>query len=375
MRITDVKSRSVLIPLKDPIPTSFGVSKASLATIIKVHTDEDIIGIGSVGPVPTTARTQAIINHEIKPRIIGEDPFNVEKIVHSYLTSFPIRWALESSIYVIGGIEIALWDIIGKHLKIPIYKLLGGLCREKVPITAFLGMKEPDAVAKDAIDAVEFGFKTVKLKVGRKSKESTEIVKAVRDAVGNDIEIRIDPNQAWSVPQAIRLINKIARYDPQYIEQPIFRWDIDGLARVRKSVSVPIALCEASVSIYPIMEAIRKEAVDYISTDPLRVGGFHQLKRVCGIAEASDVPVVLHVAEPGIATAAWAHFAASTPSIEHAMDTILTEGVGLVAVDDVITKPFKCVDGSIQVPKGLGLGVEVDSDKVAKYATKVQTYF
>jgi L-alanine-DL-glutamate epimerase-like enolase superfamily enzyme len=369
MKIIDIKTTPIAIPFTESMIFGFGAAKYSFGVVVQVITDEGVEGLGGVGPVPSASRTETIIQNEIKPLIVGMDPFDIEKIVSSYLHTFPHLWAFESSVFAIGGVEMACQDIIGKVLKMPLYKLLGGKYREESKVTAFLGIKSPKEVAKDAINALERGFDTLKLKVGRNPEEDIEIVKEVRDAVGKSVEIRIDPNQAWSIPTALRQLKKLERYDPQFVEQPIPRWDLKGLAFLRKRTGVPIALCEGSVSIYRIMQAVKEEACDFFSMDPLRMGGLSQFKKAAGIAEAADIPVVLHVSEnSGIITAAWLHTVASTPIVKYANDLITTTKLGFSLSDDIITKHFTCEKGAIKVPEGYGLGVELDVSKVRKYA-------
>lgn len=349
---------------------SFEDWKETTELLIQVETDEGITGIGTT-PL-SSLRTETMIHDEIKPLVIGQDPFDVEKIVVYYLNRSPALWALEGSVFPIGAIEIACWDIIGKSLNVPLYKLLGGKYRDKVPITAFMGIKPPDQLAQDVLKAVEQGFTTIKLKVGRDLSEDVEIVKVVRDAVGDKIEIRVDPNQAWSLPVAERQIKKIAEYDPQFIEQPIPRWDIDNLAYLRKKTGVPIAICEGLLTIYRAAEVIRRGTADFISSDPLRMGGISQAKKLCGMAEAAGIPVVMHIAHVSIEAAAWLHLAVSTPIIRYANDIALTDGIGLVNADDIVVEPIRCERGYMQVPEKPGLGIEIDEDKLAKYAERFE---
>ena len=365
MKITDVKTTCFQIPNKRPILTSFGEGKERQSLLVQVETDEGITGI-CTQPL-LFLRTETIIQNEIKPLVLGQDPFDVERMVANFLRRHPALWSLEGSVFPMGAVEIACWDIIGKSLNVPLYKLLGGKYRDKVPITAFMGIKPPDELAEDVSKAVEQGFTTIKLKVGRNLLEDVEIVKAVREAVGDEVEIRVDANQAWSLSVAERQINKIAEYDPQYFEQPIPRWDFEGLAHLRKKTNAPIAICEGLVTIYRAAEIIKKEAVDFISSDPLRMGGLSQAKKLCGMAEAAGIPIVLHIATGSLEAAAWLHLAVSTPIVRYANDIVVTDGVGLAFTDDIVTEPIVCERGYMNAPGKPGLGIELDEDKLAKY--------
>jgi L-alanine-DL-glutamate epimerase-like enolase superfamily enzyme len=370
MKITNIKTTCYQVPIKDPLLMSFKESKEHLGLLVQVETDEGITGVCTQPML--FPRTETIIHTEIKPLVLGQDPFNVEKMVGYFLRGHPALWALEGSVFPMGAVEIACWDIIGQFLNVPLYKLFGGKYRDRVPITAFMGIKEPDQVAQDAVRAVEQGFTTIKLKVGRDLQEDVEIVKAVREAVGDRIELRVDPNQAWSLSVAERQIRKIAEYDPQYIEQPLPRWDFEGLAHLRKLAIAPIAICEGLVTIYRAAELLKRDAVDYISSDPLRMGGLSQAKKLCGLAEGFGVPIVFHVANGSIEASAWAHLAVSSPIIRYANDIIIEGGVGLAFTDDIVKEPIVGERGYMKPLEKPGLGVEIDEDKLAKYAERFQ---
>ncbi|MFQ6075984.1 MAG: mandelate racemase/muconate lactonizing enzyme family protein [Candidatus Bathyarchaeia archaeon] len=366
MEITEVKTTLVTIPVREPIRVSMGLEGRVSAIVVEVETDAGITGVGETR---YSERTDAMIHNEIKHLVVGTDPFDVERTVKHYLGSGRGLWWLNAASYAITGVEMACWDIIGKSLRTPIYRLMGGRFREKVPITAFLGIDRPEKVVKEAVTAVEQGVKTLKLKVGRDADEDVEIVRQVREAVGDDIQIRVDPNQAWSPPTAIRQIRKISRFDPQYIEQPIPRWDLKGLAHVRRKVSVPIAICEGVLSPYRAMEVITHRAADFISTDPARLGGLLWFKKVSAMAEAADIPVILHVSNCGVSVAAWLHLATSTPNVMYANDIPpVGADFGRSAVDDIIMTPFKHEEGYLKAPEGPGLGVAIDRDRLRKYA-------
>jgi len=368
LRITDVQITPVRIPFKEPIRLSFAEETSFASAIIQVQTDEGIVGIGETCH---TAQVDPILPmlKRIAELAVGEDPTDLERLSKMYLGSGGAGiWWVEVAVKAIAGLEMACWDIIGKKLGVPVYRMLGGRYREKVPVTAFLGIKRPKEVADDAIKAVEQGYRTLKLKVGRDLAEDVGIVKSVRDAVGEGVEIRVDPNQAWSPGTAVRQIRKISRYDPQYIEQPVPRYDIEGLKRVRDSVDVPIAVCEGVFSIFRAMDFVRRGAADIISSDPTRMGGLLEFKKLCGLAEAADIPVVMHVSWGAITQSAWLQICTSTPNIMYANDFLPANGVGRVNADEVTTTKFNHERGYVQCPEGPGLGLEVDPSKLNRYA-------
>lgn len=198
--------------------------------------------------------------------------------------------------------------------------------------------------------------------------EDIELVATIREKVGPRIELRVDPNGAWSVGTAIRQIRKLEKYDPQYIEQPIPRFDMKGLVHVRKNSRVPIAVCEGGLTLYRLAEIIRNEAADVFSTDPWRLGGILQFKKACHMAEACNIPVVTHIARLGISKAAWLHVCISTPNVMFANDIIASNAAGFKgSVDNLVDIGFEHKEGFMSVPEKPGLGVTVNEESLAKY--------
>jgi len=278
----------------------------------------------------------------------------------------------------ISAVEIACYDIMGKKLGMPVYKLLGGRVWDKVNVAAFMSYDEPDIVAEKCLDVVNKGYTTLKLKLGLDPHKDVEIVRQVRNAVGPKPYIRIDPNQAWSYPTALSILKKVEQYDIQYVEQPIAKWDHDGMKKLARRTGVPICMCEGLTTFPELMRLIKDEAIDFISSDPIRAGGLLGFKKICGIAEAEGIPVVAHVSTFGVSAAAWTHAVISNRATMYAHD-ICYPGLEIGAwapVDDITTgRGFKVLDdGSLDVTDAPGLGVELDREKLeqwSKYMTDV----
>lgn len=361
MKIVDFKITKIAIPLRETL--RMGIDRDMHETqvaIIELSTDEGIIGIAESPFDPERSEFEM---NRLRSRIIGADPFNVEK-----LTGFDLH--IGELYKTVGAVEIACYDIMGKKLGLPVYKLLGGRVWDKVKVAAFLSYDEPDIVVSKALDAVHKGYTTIKLKVGLDRFKDVEIIKQVREAVGSDVIIRVDPNQAWSVPTAISLLKKIEDYDIQYVEQPIPRWDHDGLRKLSERTSVPICICEGMTSFPELMRLIKSRSIDFISTDPIRTCGLLGFKKLCGIAEAEGIPVVAHVSTFGISVATWLHAVVSNHATMFAHD-IEYPGMEIGAwspIDDIISGTPKLVPGGIDVSETPGLGVELDRSKLMKWA-------
>lgn len=371
MKITDIKTRIICVPRSEPSSMALDTNiEKDMAVIVQVHTDEGIVGLGESPHDhyrPFIEVQQYIIQKLVRPRLLGEDPFNIEQILgDAHMTLRSSHSSVVPHPVAVAAVEMACWDIMGKVLHKPVYKLMGGKVREKVGTTAFLGVKAPEEMAKDAVAAVEEGIRTIKLKVGLGSQQDIRIVSAVRDAVGDGVALRADANQAWSVGTAINQARKMEKYDLQYIEQPIPRWDYDGLVRLRRRINVPICICEGLTQLPPLMSLIKKEAIDFVSSDPWRMGGMLGFKKLCNICEVEGIPVVTHTPTFGLSQAAWLHLCISSRATMYDNDLEVSV-IGIHRVADIITKPFTHRNGYVDVPEDFGLGVQLNESEVAKW--------
>ena len=365
MKITKINITKVAIPLRAKL--GMGIDKEltyTSAAILEVETDEGVVGISESPFDP--GRTEFELSR-LASRYIGADPFDIERLVGYD----PFIGELYKTV---SAIEIACWDIIGKKTGLPVYKLLGGRVWERVPITAFMSFDEPDKIAAAAVEAVKSGINTIKLKLGLDAEQDVAIVKTVREAIGYGPKIRIDPNQAWSVPTAISLMKRMEKYDLQYVEQPIPKWDHDGLLKLSQKTGIPICICEGLTSLPELMRLIKARAIDFISTDPIRMGGLLGFKKVCGIAEAEGIPIIAHVTTFGISVATWLHAVISSNPTMYAHDIMypgLNHGVW-APVGDIISEKFQDDQGFLDVPQGPGLGVSIDRAALDKWAGQYQ---
>jgi len=281
MKIVDIKTHLVTVPYIEPNMLAVGTITKGSSIIIQAYTDDGIVGLGEARGYN---HIMAMIESEIIPLVIGEDPFNIERIVLKYLHSVTALLSdMEGASEAMGGVEMALWDIMGKKIGRPVYQLIGGKFRDKISIAAFMNLKNIDEVVQDAKVAAKQGYKTIKLKVGRDLEEDIALLAKVREAVGPGIELRVDANGSWTPGTAVRQIRKMEKYDPQFIEQPVARYDMIGLAYVRSKSHIPIAVCEGGLTLYRLSDIIRREAADFISTDPLRLGGVLMFKKAAHI--------------------------------------------------------------------------------------------
>jgi L-alanine-DL-glutamate epimerase-like enolase superfamily enzyme len=292
----------------------------------------------------------------LRPMLIGQDPFDVERL------EADMDNIIQGNAFAKATLDFALHDIMGKKLGKPIYALLGGKCREEVEMTQVLGWGEPAANAKQAHRYVEEGFSTIKMKVGMKPIEmDLARVKAVRDDIGPSINIRVDANQCWRHTEAIKVLRKMQKYDLQYVEQPVPYWDLEGMARVRKAIEIPVEADESLFSYHDAIKLIEMKAADIFNIKLVK-GGFRAAKKIAAVAESAGLSCVVGaMVELGVGTAAGIHFAASTRNIGYACEccgAIFYEDIDIVK-DQIV--PMK---GRVRVPEKPGLGVELDEKKL-----------
>jgi len=360
MKITDIRVTPVTIPFKDVFAWRFGLRRNISCVIIQVETDEGIVGLGEtdyLGP------WMEELLRNITPLFIGENPFNIETLLSKVYEHGFVFW-MESVAYPLCGIEMALWDIMGKALKVPLYSLFGGKFREDIPCVGYVGFLPPDKIGQAARKYVDQGFKTIKIKLGVSAKYDIECPQAVREAIGYAINLRADANQAWNPMTAISQIRKLEPLDIQYVEQPVPRWDLDGLKRVTNAVNVPIAVCEGNYNMYDAFKIIQKEAATILNVDPKRAGGLSCARKSFFLCEAAGYPVGFHGgAELSIANAAKVHLASATSNFMYAMDSLYHW-----CADDVVTEPLVYRNGALIPPEKPGIGMEVDEEKLEKYS-------
>ena len=276
------------------------------AVIVRVRTDDGLTGLGTAGVGNGAAGF--VIEHHLKSIVAGANPFDVEllweKMFRSTLNYGRKGLVLEA----ISAVDIALWDILGKATGQPVYNLLGGKTRDRIRVYAsrLYAHKDLDLLASQAQSFVRQGFTAVKQRFGYGPRDgiegmhrNLELVRTVRDAIGPHVELMADAYMGWDVSYAIRMIGMLedSGVNLSWVEEPVIPDDIDGYARIRRSVRTPISGGEHEFTRYGYRELIRKEAVDILQPDVNRVGGITEAKKIWAMAAAYDIPVIPHAGQ------------------------------------------------------------------------------
>lgn len=354
----------------------------SVSCIVKVYTDEGIVGYGEAG------NDKRCDIERIKQNLIGMDVFDL-----SYLSNFTMQGRgntlrnFAKNIDLprtkeMSAIEFALWDIIGKKLNQPVYKLLGGKVREKVPITLFLGERPIDECIADIDRAMKQGIKTVKLKVGCNDKRDVELFQEVRRQFGYDLAVRIDPNAAWTVPEAIRMLKRMEKYNPQYVEGALKKTENYGFRRIREATGVPVCICEqfngyiemtTEQALTRVVELIRMKAFDVLSVDPSRTGGLLGFTKVCAVCEGAGLQVVTHRALTSVSQATWLTGIVCSRSANLAQD-IVPIGHPSGALYDTVEETLPVENGYMKPWDAPGWGLTIKDDVLKKYECVDKNY-
>ena len=265
---------------------------------------------------------------------------------------------------VLGGLEMACWDAVGKHLGQPVCALMGGPLRLSFPSMYFVqGNDDLDVMIASARDAVERGFRTVYFKVGVEEERDVELVHRTREAIGFGPKLRVDANEAWSPGTAVRILRRMAPAVIEYIEQPTLMHDVDALAEVRARSGVAVAANQASWGRHAVLDVIRRGAADVIMTDLHQEGGMMAMKKILGLCEMAGLPFVNHA------------YNATTMTMTAHMHVMSTSAICFLAmqghpdyfVDDYVREPLDYSGGTIKFSERPGLGVEVDPDKRKRF--------
>jgi len=383
MKIKSLEALQVALPLRRP--HRFAASRGEIAlgkyVIVKVHTDEGIVGLGEAPVLKEWGgdygmyfgETAQTVMHMVRdcfaPILEGEDPFRIE-----HLHTLMDRCA-KGHFYAKAAIDFALYDIVGKALKTPVYNLLGGLYREKIPMVHSIGiMPNKDAVT-EALQVLDEGIRIIKLKIGLDPERDIALVRDLRAAVGPKIGITVDGNEGYTTASdAIRYLKRLEEFDILFCEQPVA--GLRAMAKVARGVSFPLMADESAWTPQDILRIIEMQAAEVISLYPTKPGGLFRAKQVAAVIEAGGLTCNVNgSAEMGIANAVNLHLSASTKVVSQGCVYPITnlEGreqtkvAGHFYLDDIIREPFKYEDGFLYVPHGPGLGVELDEAKVAKY--------
>ena len=356
MQITKVQAYPVRVPMRH-FSDAYSEYPTGQFVFVEIDTDQGTVGFGeapctvTVGFYGETLETvTAAIRNYLGPKLLGEDPLNIRKATS-------IMNSIHGAAFIAKtGIETALYDLAGKALEVPASTLLGGSQRNSIEAASEIAIVNPEEMVREARRLIELGFKVIKVKAGRNVDDEVRGIKAIRDATGSDIELRVDPNGGWSRLDTLRALKVLSREEISYIEQPLPGWDLDGLAWLRKATGVPVMVDESVWNPKDVIKVARAEAADIINIKITKAGGLKNSLAIYTTAEAVGIPCIVGTElESCVAVAAKLQLAASLENLPYACE--FTE---LAFQRMAVKESLQLENGALKVPTSPGLGMAPD---------------
>jgi muconate cycloisomerase len=363
--ISKIEVFSIGMPLVGTF-TSGGVSKSlTKCVVVRITASDGVTGISSIDPSstaksPHTGPELALaIRDRIGPALIGKDPGHINQICEMASKLAP------SQPGAVVGVELACIELVCRRRGIALHDYVGGAVLDQLQFNGWVGELPPDEAVAEALRWKNAGFKSMKIKVGNDVAKDSARVMAVRDAVGKEIKLRMDANMQCTVDQALALCKAVRSCDMQLFEQPVHKDDLAGLARIRREGGIPIMADESISDHESLIRVIKADCADFVKFGIKQAGGLLQTARMLATAEAAGLPVVLgHGFGLDLSTTAEIMLAATSRNVVPGL-----ECVGPLKVVDTVAKTRLDISkGSIALPSGPGLGIELDEEKLARYA-------
>jgi D-galactarolactone cycloisomerase len=367
VRITNVRTMRLRasIPAEGRVFSRSGVRSSRSTTLVRVETDDGISGVGSCSG--NGELLEVIVDGVLRPLLIGMDPTEIDEIwdkvyVRGGHKEFGTRGI---GVVAMSGVDIALWDILGKARGVPVYELLGGKCRDKVPVYATaLYPEETAKVVAKACAFAEQGFHGVKIKVGFDLDQDIRIVRAVRQELGRDFVVMTDANQGYTLDVGLKAAQAFADCGAFWLEEPLFAEDIAGHAALRESGKVPIAVGENLHTHYAFENFAARGAVDFLQPDVARAGGITEVKKIAAIAREHNLAISFHTWGDAVALAASLHLSAAlreciVMELDYTHNPLRAE---------LLREPLEVQNGFLVPPHKPGLGIELEPVALDQFA-------
>ncbi|WP_394151287.1 mandelate racemase/muconate lactonizing enzyme family protein [Vibrio maritimus] len=378
MKITDVIAHAISVPLDKPFYFSQGWVHARSSLIVEIVTDKGVTGWGEslCHGLQSPMIAASFIENIFKPMLIGRDPFDVEVLWEEMYNQTRPYGQGGAAVNSISGVDIALWDVIGKTLNQPIHKLIGGAFRTEVTpyATGFYRVADanyPHDLLQEAKQYVDKGFKAFKLKIGFGVEEDIEFIHQVREAVGNEVRVMADANAAYNVGAARRIIKETEQCNLYFLEELLAPEDIEGYKQLKNLSKTYIAAGEQVFGKHGYQPWISGHALDILQPDLCSSGGITECKKIAALAQASNTMMIPHVWGSGIGIAASLQFIASLPTTPLSLNPIEP----MLEFDqsshpfrtDLIFDGIEFANGKVAIPSLPGIGVEVNREVINKF--------
>lgn len=371
MKVVDVSARVLEARPAKGVVFGIGAFDAFTCVLVELRTDDGIIGYGEAIARRGPAMTKTAVETLLAEVVVGEDPHNIERIwvrMHDLLR----RWGHSGGVVLeaMSGVDIALWDLVAKAEGKPIAKLLNGYGRTEVPVYgSSVYIDELDVMVAEAQQQVAAGYPAVKIKIGRSADkvgvdQDVAVLRAIRDAVGESIELLADANGAYDAATALRFCRRVEELDLAFLEEPLPPDSLDGYERLHGMTSVPLARGETDFGAFAFNTLLKRGLVDVLQPDVARCGGITGARQTYTLAFVNDVTFAPHTGfSGGISQLAAIHVAAAAPSLWRLEHMFIDN-----PMRELFTEPYPDqLNGTVAVPTGPGLGLDLDLEKIERY--------
>ena len=386
MKISSIKSHVLRYELDKELGYSQQYYKHRTAHLVEIETDEGITGWGECfGPGNIALANKYIVEKVIQPLIIGEDPINKEYIWHKVYNLLRDSGQKGMPIQALSGIDIALWDILAKKAKLPLYQLLGGKTNNKIPVYGYGMMlqKKPveelcELFKKEANQIKEKKFKAMKMKVGLGPKEDLKLVSAVREAIGNNFKLMVDANHAYNRNDALYVGKGLDEMEIYWFEEPVAPEDYDGYKELKEKLKTNIAGGEAEFTKYGWNQLIKNNCIDIAQPEVCGLGGITEYLKVSALAQSNFIPIVNHVWGSALSVAVNLHLLTSLPDMpgglfptKSMLEFDTTEKN--IFITDLAEEKFSILDqvkdkdGFASPLENIGIGINPKKDFIKEY--------
>ena len=366
MRIREVLVSSLEIPMKKTFATSRAKQDVAKHIVVQLFSDDGLVGIGEGAPRPhisgeTIESAFLIVEKYLGPLLVGKDPRHIAAIHRDMDQRIELNPAAKCAI------DLALYDLLGKRLDVPVYELLGGRTKDSLHINGTCDVQEPELVSEILKRRVKEGFRySIKVKVGTDPTKDIERIRIAREAIGEEIHLIADANQGWDVATAIRVLRRMEAFDLQVAEQPVYWRDLCGLAKVTRSTRSSVMADEAVWSPHDAMQVIQMKAAHMINIKLIKSGGLYDAQKIVSMAHAADMTCMVGCTlETSILCAAQAHLAMASENVVYIDSLTPPEFL----VEDP-AEGLRWSEDQVILPDRPGLGVELNESTMNRYVTR-----
>ena len=367
-----------LIALDYALPDikAYGMARALIsrrqAGLIEVETDDGVVGIGEAWGPPKVAAAYLEL---LRGYYLGRELYDHQLIWHDVLGRHYHLGIQNQLVTCMGGLNVAIWDALGKTLDVPLCKLLGGKARDRIPVYASGGYltRDPDNQLAAQLERVAGGnYPGYKIKIGLSPRSDVERIGLAREIIGPEPLLLVDVNGNYTVDMTLESMRRTERYDVHYYEEPLAPQDYEGYRRLGQRASVAVAAGEAHYTVFDFKRLIETGGVDVLQPDITLCGGLDQARQIWQLGAQAGLRLSPHVWGSAVGLAAAVHFMAALPAYPHTdnlpFPPLMEYDVGWNALrDELLTTPLRAVDGHVRVPEGPGLGIELDPDALARF--------